>query len=154
MFLQRIVCVLQKGEIVAIVQIREPHVAPLSRFKPRVARSRKPTVHFVANDANTLVGGSELLGNGEAAIRRAVVYHNGFPVGEQLILQIAQGVCQVRFGICRWAGLWRKKDHFHIYYLSSALPFGDPGSNTARMRRISANSSFDFESVTKSSIHL
>ena len=100
--LKRVIHALQKGEIVAIVGVGKPHIAPPSSGKARIARRRKPSVHLVRNNANARIGGGELLRDGQAAVGRAIVHHDGFPIGEQLVLQIAQGGGKVRLGaICR-----------------------------------------------------
>ena len=101
MLLKRVIHALQKGEIVSIVGVGEPHIAPPSSGKTRIARRRKPSVHLVRNNANARIGGGELLRDGQAAVGRAIVHHNGFPIGEQLVLQIAQGGGKVGLGAIR-----------------------------------------------------
>ena len=97
--LQRVVHALQKREVVAIVRVGEPHEAPLCRRKPRVARRRKPTIHFVRNDTNARIGFGKTLRHRQAVIGRAIVHHDGFPIGEELVLQIAQSIGQVRLRV-------------------------------------------------------
>ena len=99
--LKRVIHTLQKGEIVAIVGVGKPHIAPPSSGKTRIARRRKPSVHLMRYNANARVGGGELLRDGQAAVGRAIVHDDGFPIGEQLVLQIAQGGGKVGLGAIR-----------------------------------------------------
>ena len=97
--LQGVEHALQKGEIVTIVWVGEPYVFPTSSRQPCVARRRKPAVHLVGNDANAGIIRGKALRHRQATIGRAVVHHNGFPVGEELILQIAQCIGQIRLRV-------------------------------------------------------
>ena len=101
LLLQRIIYALQKREVVAIVWVGEPHIAPIGSSKPRVACRRKPAVFLVRHDTNTRIGIGKALRHRQAIVRRAIIHRNSFPIGEQLVLQVEQSISQIRLRVVR-----------------------------------------------------